>query len=117
VPSSWLLEDGEGAGHGHDGEDESVAILEVAQAGIVSGGSALTISLTHDRFRAERLAPGEADASAVLQFVSGLAAYPHEEESGWEALVRPALSQAHLQLVGNTSLRLTLPPFERYASP
>ena len=94
-----------------------MAILEVAQAGIVSGGSALTISLTHDRFRAERLAPGDADASAVLQFVSGLAAYPHEEESGWEALVRPALSQAHLQLVGNTSLRLTLPPFERYAQP
>ena len=37
----------------------SVALLEVAQAGIVSGDSSLTISLTHDRFRADRLAPGE----------------------------------------------------------
>jgi hypothetical protein len=36
-----------------------VALLEVAQAGIVSGDSTLTISLTHDRYRADRLAPAE----------------------------------------------------------
>ena len=88
MPSSWLLDDGEVGEDGKGGEDgappptltlnltptpaltstltliltsagSSVALLEVTQAGIVSGDSSLTISLTHDRFRADRLAPGE----------------------------------------------------------
>ena len=121
MPSSWLLDDDAEGEVGAPLASPAVALLEVSQAGIVSGGSSLTISLTHDRFRADRLAPGGADAFAVLQLASSLAAFPHEEPSGWAERLQPALSEAHLQLVGDsnsattTSLHLTLPAAERYA--